>query len=71
MTPTPTACPFTAAMVIFLQRKMAMATMPPLSLWAEIERGCLSTRCAVPLMRFGRTVWALFQALLREQAAPA
>ena len=33
--PTPAACPFTALMVIFRQRKMASVTFPPGSLCAE------------------------------------
>jgi hypothetical protein len=33
--PTPAACPFTAEMVIFRQRKMASVTFPPGSLCAE------------------------------------
>jgi hypothetical protein len=35
VTPTPAACPFTAEMVIFRQRKMASVTFPPGSLCAE------------------------------------
>jgi hypothetical protein len=34
VTPTPAACPFTAAMVIFRQRKIASVILPPVSLWA-------------------------------------